>query len=197
IWTLSYRGNGIALGFSSQENDNTDLTSMMDGLRRSCPKLQDIQIASLRLSHSIVLSLTPANLRGLRMLSLVFGPEVTDASVVAISKSYSNLELLDLGGSSISDNGGIQFATTQLPLLELMDCGMTICEPDAQSPFCEANSDSDSQVSNDPAPSEDSYSRKRMAAGSKRVGIPFSFSQPSPDDGKGTVRKRRCTVLVE
>ncbi|GKE05254.1 hypothetical protein Tco_1397272, partial [Tanacetum coccineum] len=49
--------------------------------------------------------------------------------------------------SSISDNGGIQFATAQLPLLELMDCGMTICEPDAQSPFCEANSDSDSQVS--------------------------------------------------
>nr|GEZ49622.1 F-box/LRR-repeat protein 17-like [Tanacetum cinerariifolium] len=34
------------------------------------------------------------------------------------------------------------------------------------------------QVSNDPAPSEDSYSRKRMADGSKRVGIPFSFSQP-------------------
>ncbi|GKA34723.1 poly(ADP-ribose) glycohydrolase 1-like protein, partial [Tanacetum coccineum] len=46
------------------------------------------------------------------------------------------------------------------------------------------------EVSNDPAPSEDSYCRKRMAAGSKRVGIPFSFSQPSPDDGKGTVRKR-------
>ncbi|GKA10685.1 F-box/LRR-repeat protein 17 [Tanacetum coccineum] len=299
--------NEIALRFSRQENDSTDLTSMMDGLGRSCPKLQYIQIASLRLSHSVVLSLTAANLRGLRMLSLVFGPEVTDASVVAISKSYSNLELLDLSGSSISDSGigmicnvfpdtltkllisqcpnitssGIQFATAQLPLLELMDCGMTICEPDAQSPFCEANSDSDSQVSpnsklhlihqklfikharlkklslwgcssldslylncpnlselnlnsckalvpeklvlqcsklesvhavgcpdvvvqavqtqvsNDPAPSEDSYSRKRMADGSKRVGIPFSFSQPSPDDGKGTVRKRRCTVLVE
>nr|GEX94820.1 hypothetical protein [Tanacetum cinerariifolium] len=37
-------------------------------------------------------------LRGLRMLSLVFGPEVTDASLVAISKCYSNLELLDLSG---------------------------------------------------------------------------------------------------
>nr|GEZ14436.1 retrovirus-related Pol polyprotein from transposon TNT 1-94 [Tanacetum cinerariifolium] len=34
------------------------------------------------------------------------------------------------------------------------------------------------QVSNDPAPSKESYSRKRMADGSKRVGIPFSFSQP-------------------
>ncbi|PWA77841.1 F-box domain, cyclin-like protein [Artemisia annua] len=301
--------NEIALRFSRQENDRTDLTSMMDGLGRSCAKLQYIQIASLQLSHSVVLSLTAANLRGLRMLSLVFGSEVTDASVVAISKSYSNLELLDLSGSSISDSGigmicnvfpdtltrllvsqcpnitssGIQFATAQLPLLELMDCGMTICEPDARSPFCEANGDSDSQVSpnsklhlihqklfikharlkklslwgcssldslylncpnlselnlnscktllpeklvlqcskletvhavgcpdvvvqavktqvsNDPAPSEDSYSRKRMADGSKRVGIPFSFSQPSPDDGKGswTVRKRRCTVIVE
>nr|GEW48813.1 reverse transcriptase domain-containing protein [Tanacetum cinerariifolium] len=42
---------------------------------------------------------------------------------------------------------GIQFATAQLPLLELMECGMKICEPGAQSPFCEANSDSDSQVS--------------------------------------------------
>ncbi|GKE45010.1 F-box/LRR-repeat protein 17, partial [Tanacetum coccineum] len=90
--------NEIALRFSRQENDSTDLTSMMDGLGRSCPKLQYIQIASLRLSHSVVLSLTAANLRGLRMLSLVFGPEVTDASVVAISKSYSNLELLDLSG---------------------------------------------------------------------------------------------------
>ncbi|KAI8526096.1 hypothetical protein RHMOL_Rhmol13G0282700 [Rhododendron molle] len=33
--------------------------------------------------------------------------------------------------STISDGGigGIQFAAAQLPLLELMDCGMTICEP--------------------------------------------------------------------
>jgi hypothetical protein len=32
------------------------------------------------------------------MLSLVFGTEITDASVAAISQSYSNLELLDLSG---------------------------------------------------------------------------------------------------
>lgn len=36
--------------------------------------------------------------RGLRMLSLVFGTEITDASVAAISQSYSKLELLDLSG---------------------------------------------------------------------------------------------------
>ncbi|KAK8981118.1 hypothetical protein V6N11_059803 [Hibiscus sabdariffa] len=106
-----------------------------------------------------VLSLTAANLRGLRMLSLVLGSEITDASVAAIASSYSKLELLDLSGSGISDSGigmicnvlpntlsrlllalcpnitssGIQFATAQLPLLELMDCGMTICDPDSQN----------------------------------------------------------------
>lgn len=30
--------------------------------------------------------------------------------------------------------GGIQFATAQLPLLELMDCGMTICDPNFPNP---------------------------------------------------------------
>ena len=32
------------------------------------------------------------------MLSLVFGTEITDASVASISQSYSKLELLDLSG---------------------------------------------------------------------------------------------------
>ncbi|GAB2297717.1 F-box/LRR-repeat protein 17, partial [Dionaea muscipula] len=50
-----------------------------------CQKLQNIHISSTRLSHSAVLALTAANLRGLRMLS-----------VAAISSSYSKLELLDL-----------------------------------------------------------------------------------------------------
>ncbi|XVE77861.1 hypothetical protein DITRI_Ditri13aG0097200 [Diplodiscus trichospermus] len=149
----------ISLEFSRQENDNTDLTAMVDGMGRSCPRLQNIHIASVRLSHTVVLSLTAANLRSLRKLSLVLGSEITDASVAAIASSYSRLELLDLSGSSISDSGigmicnvfpntlsrlllalcpnltssGIQFATAQLPLLELMDCGMTICDPDSQN----------------------------------------------------------------
>ncbi|KAI3760136.1 hypothetical protein L1987_50526 [Smallanthus sonchifolius] len=297
----------ISLDFSRQENDSTDLTSMMDGLGRTCPRLHNIHIASLQLSHSVVLSLTAANLRGLRMLSLVLGPEITDASVVAISKCYSNLELLDLSGSSISDSGlgmicnafpetltrllvalcpnitssGIQFATAQLPLLELMDCGMTICDLDAQYPTYEEKSVSElqispnsklhlthqklfikharlkklslwgcssldslylscpnlndlnlnscknlipeklvlqcpklesvyaigcqdvlvqavqTQVSNDSS-SENRYSCKRMADGSKRVGIPFSFRQQLPDyeESGWKIRKRRCAVLV-
>ncbi|KAK9070129.1 hypothetical protein SSX86_010529 [Deinandra increscens subsp. villosa] len=301
--------NEISLDFSRQENDSTDLTSMMDGLGRSCLKLKNIHIASLHLSHSVVLSLTAAHLRGLRKLSLVLGSEITDASVVAISECYSNLELLDLSGSSISDSGlgmicnvfpetltrllvalcpnitssGIQFATAQLPLLELMDCGMTICESDAQDPTSEENSDSkfqispngklkltyqklfikharlkklslwgcssldslylscpnlsdlnlnscknlipeklvlqcpklesvhavgcqnvliqavQAQVSVGYAPLESRYSCKRMADGSKRVGIPFSFTQQLPDHDKNSwkVRKRRCIVRVE
>ncbi|KAJ6681267.1 MITOCHONDRIAL ATP SYNTHASE COUPLING FACTOR B [Salix koriyanagi] len=150
----------ISLDFSRQENESTDLIAMVDGLGRTCPRLQNIHVASFRLSHATVLALTAANLRGLRMLSLVFGTEITDASVASISQSYSKLELLDLSGSSISDSGigmicnvfpgtlsrfllavcpnitssGIQFATAQLPLLELMDCGMTICDLSPQNP---------------------------------------------------------------
>ncbi|KAJ4968192.1 hypothetical protein NE237_014893 [Protea cynaroides] len=149
----------LSLDFSRQENDCTDLASMVDGLGRTCPRLRNIHIASLRLSHNVVLALTAANLRNLRMLSLVLGSEITDASVAAIASSYDNLELLDLSGSSISDSGigmicnvfpetlsrlllalcpnitssGIQFAAAQLPLLELMDCGMTICDPNSEN----------------------------------------------------------------
>ncbi|KAK2648491.1 hypothetical protein Ddye_015980 [Dipteronia dyeriana] len=157
----------ISLEFSRQENDITDLTAMAEGLGRNCPRLQNIHIASLRLSHSVVLALTAACLRGLRMLSLVLGSEITDASVAAIASSYTKLELLDLSGSSISDSGigmicnvfpntlsrlllalcpnitssGIQFATAQLPLLELMDCGMSICDPNSQNSNSDENSD--------------------------------------------------------
>lgn len=38
-------------------------------------------------------------------------------------------------------SGGIQFATAQLPLLELMDCGMTICDPNAENPLPDESND--------------------------------------------------------
>lgn len=41
---------------------------------------------------------TTLHIRGLQMLSLVLGSEITDASVAAIASSYSSLELLDLSG---------------------------------------------------------------------------------------------------
>ncbi|KAK7284079.1 hypothetical protein RJT34_18816 [Clitoria ternatea] len=155
----------ISLEFSHQANDSTDLTTMVEGLGRTCPRLQNIHISSMRLSHAAVLALTASQLRGLRMLSLVLGSQITDASVAAISSSYPNLELLDLSGSGVSDSGigmicnvfsetltrlllalcsnvtssGIQFATAQLPHLELMDCGMTICEPNSDNPTADEN----------------------------------------------------------
>ncbi|XP_027351048.1 F-box/LRR-repeat protein 17-like [Abrus precatorius] len=155
----------ISLEFSHQENESTDLTAMVDGLGRSCPRLQNMHISSMRLSHAAVLALTANQLRGLRMLSLVLGSEISDASVAAIASSYPNLELLDLSGSGVSDssigiicNGlsetltrlllalcpnvtssGIQFATAQLPHLELLDCGMTICEPNSHNPTADEN----------------------------------------------------------
>ncbi|KAL0435662.1 UNVERIFIED_CONTAM: F-box/LRR-repeat protein 17 [Sesamum radiatum] len=161
----------ISLDFSRQENDSTDITTVVDGLGRNCPKLQNIHIASRRLSHAAVLALSAANLRGLRMLSLVLGSEITDASVAAITSSFSKLELLDLSGSSISDSGigmicnvlpetlsklllalcpnitssGIQFAAGQLPHLELMDCGMTICDPNSEKSTDEEDNDSELQ----------------------------------------------------
>ncbi|XP_009139227.1 F-box/LRR-repeat protein 17 [Brassica rapa] len=145
----------LSLEFSLQEDDSTDLVAMIDGLGRTCTRLQNIHIASLKLSHTFVLALTAVNFRDLRMLSLVLGIDITDASVAAISSTYTNLELLDLSGSSITDTGlgmicdalpdtlskllvalcpnitssGIQFATAQLPLLELMDCGMSVSDP--------------------------------------------------------------------
>ncbi|CAN1270778.1 F-box/LRR-repeat protein 17, partial [Linum perenne] len=162
----------ISLVFSRQENDTTDLVGMVDNLGRSCSRLQNIHIASIRLSHAVVLALTAANLRCLRMLSLVLGADITDASVAAISSCYSKLELLDLSGSSISDSGigmicnvfpgtlsrlllalcpnitssGIQFATAQLPHLELMDCGLTICDPSSDCPTSDGNSDFELQT---------------------------------------------------
>ena len=146
----------ISSEFSCQENDSSDLVAMVDGMGRGCPRLQNIHISSFRLSHAVVLALTAAQLRGLRMLSPVLGADITNASDASIASSYPNLELLDLSGSSISDSGigmscnvfpdslsrlllalcpnitssGKQFAMVELPI-ELMDCGMTICDPNA------------------------------------------------------------------
>ncbi|KAL0458260.1 UNVERIFIED_CONTAM: F-box/LRR-repeat protein 17 [Sesamum latifolium] len=161
----------ISLDFSQQENDSTDITTVVDALGRSSPKLQNIHIASVLLSHAAVLALTAANLRELRMLSLVLGSEITDASVAAIASSFPKLELLDLSGSSISDSGigmicnvfpetlsklllalcpnitssGIQFAAAQLPHLELMDCGMTVCDSNPEKSVDEEESDNELQ----------------------------------------------------
>lgn len=48
--------------------------------------------------HKIIVKMMVVLGRYLHMLSLVLGSEITDAAVIAITSSYSNLELLDLSG---------------------------------------------------------------------------------------------------
>ncbi|KAG2630552.1 F-box/LRR-repeat protein 17-like [Panicum virgatum] len=145
--------NELSLDFPKQNNDSTDLVALMDSLGRTCPNLRNMHISSICLCNEAVFALESANLRGLCMLSLVLGSKITDAAVASIVRSYASLELLDLSGSSITDNGlgmicnafpdtltrllmalcpnitssGIQVAAAQLPLLRLMDCGKSIC----------------------------------------------------------------------
>ncbi|KAJ8513606.1 hypothetical protein OPV22_004040 [Ensete ventricosum] len=148
----------LSLDFARQVNDSTDLATMVESLGRTCPCLRNIHIASVQLCNEAVLALASANIRNLRMLSLVLGSRITDAAVTAVVSCYTSLELLDLSGSSITDTGirmicnvfsetlsrlllalcpnitssGIQFAAAQLPLLQLIDCGMSICDTDSQ-----------------------------------------------------------------
>ncbi|XP_062204776.1 F-box/LRR-repeat protein 17-like [Phragmites australis] len=145
--------NELSLDFPKQNSDSTDLIALMDSLGRTCPNLRNLHISSIHLCNEAVFALGSANLRGLCMLSLVLGSKITDAAVASIVRSYASLELLDLSGSSITDNGlgmickafsrtltrlllalctyitscGIQAATAQLPLLRLMDCGKSLC----------------------------------------------------------------------
>lgn len=155
----------ISLDFTKKANDSTDLVNMIDCLGRGCPSLKNIHIASGRLCNDAVRALADANIRGLRMLSLVHGSRITDASVAAIIAGCTNLELIDLSGSSISDNGvgmicnafprtlsrlflaicpnltsnGIQLATAQLPFLVLMDCGMSISGSSCEDRYFQDN----------------------------------------------------------
>ncbi|MQL80762.1 hypothetical protein Taro_013214 [Colocasia esculenta] len=164
--------NEISLDFTRQENDSTDLVTMMDTLGRTCPLLRNLHIASIRLSNAAVLALASARLRDLCMLSLVLGSTITDASVASLVSSYTDLELLDLSGSSISDSGigmicnvysetlsrlllalcpnitssGIQFATAQLPLLQLIDCGMSMRDIGFQNDILEENHQHDAGI---------------------------------------------------
>uniref|UniRef100_A0A0D3HWH5 F-box domain-containing protein n=1 Tax=Oryza barthii TaxID=65489 RepID=A0A0D3HWH5_9ORYZ len=156
--------NELSLGFTQQNNDSTDLISLMDSLGRTCSNLRNLHISSIHLCNEAVFALEGANLRGLCMLSLILGSKITDAAVASIVRSYASLDLLDLSGSSITDNGlgmickafphtltrlllalcpnitscGVQVATSQLPLLQLMDCGKSLCansQPEAERSY--------------------------------------------------------------
>ncbi|KAF7139502.1 hypothetical protein RHSIM_Rhsim07G0057800 [Rhododendron simsii] len=53
----------ISLDFLRQKNDSTALTTMVDGLGRSCLRLQNMHIASIQLSFDAVLALSASTLR--------------------------------------------------------------------------------------------------------------------------------------
>lgn len=55
-------------------------------------------IFSISCFHTLTLQFNVCLCRSLRMLALLLGLEITDASVAAIASSYSSLELLDLSG---------------------------------------------------------------------------------------------------
>ena len=86
----------LSLTFVPDEEDTTDLSNMLENLGQSCPRLSKLHVSSSRLNHSVVLALASANFRYLHMLSLTFGLEITDASMIALASSFNNLQLLDL-----------------------------------------------------------------------------------------------------
>ncbi|KAJ8627099.1 hypothetical protein MRB53_020406 [Persea americana] len=115
----------LSLDFSRQENDSTDLINMVDVLGRSCLKLRNIHIASIHLSHSVVLALTSANLRS----------SISDSGIGMICNVFPHtLSRLLLALCPNVTSSGIQFAAAQLPHLRLFDCGMTICDPSVENP---------------------------------------------------------------
>ncbi|KAL2236451.1 UNVERIFIED_CONTAM: F-box/LRR-repeat protein 17 [Sesamum indicum] len=126
----------ISLDFSQQENDSTDITAVVDALGRSSPKLQNIHIASVLLSHAAVLALTAANLRS----------SISDSGIGMICNVFpETLSKLLLALCPYITSSGIQFAAAQLPHLELMDCGMTICDSNPEKSADEEESDNDLQ----------------------------------------------------
>ncbi|GJS68277.1 COP1-interacting protein 7-like protein isoform X1 [Tanacetum coccineum] len=104
--------NEVALRFSRQENNSTDLTSMMDGPGRSCPKRQYIQIASLQLSHSIVLSLTAANLRCISTLNAKNASSLVDRSLGLQENLINSTEML----AAIPSENGTWFINVPRPV---------------------------------------------------------------------------------
>lgn len=51
--------------------------------------------------------------------------------------SYNIPPIISIHFMHFTSIGGIQFAAAQLPCLELLDCGMTICDPNNEKSSCE------------------------------------------------------------
>lgn len=77
----------------------------------------------------------------LKRLLLALCPNVTSSNSLLHSYFHTWLVHLLIFVTNLLSHvsGGIQFATAQLPLLELMDCGMTICDPNFPDPTADGN----------------------------------------------------------
>lgn len=144
----------VGLG-SHVADENTDhLAAIMKNLGNSARGLKRLHVASPWLHDRVVTALFSSGLKLLRMLSLTFGSGITDNSVATIASRCQSLELLDLSGSSITDKAleliytsfsgslfkllvalcpkvshvGLQTAVSQLPFLQLLDCGRVILD---------------------------------------------------------------------
>ncbi|GJS07276.1 auxin transport protein BIG [Tanacetum coccineum] len=115
--------------------------------------------------------LTLSMLRGLSMGHLatknITKQQATSYTSEAIYKTCSSEKAEPLGCSSLNS---LYLNCPNLSELNLNSCKALLPDVVVQAV--------QTQVSNDPVPSEDNYSHKRMVDSSKRVGIPFSFSQP-------------------
>ncbi|URD90397.1 F-box LRR-repeat protein [Musa troglodytarum] len=93
------------------------------------------------------------------------------------------------GCTNIGFLNGVQFAAVQLPLLQLIDCGMSICDTDNQNESAEKN------VLNEFAAAvKDHLPCKRLADGSKRVQVPHFVQQLSDDEKQKRKRMTQCIV---
>ncbi|KAK6141608.1 hypothetical protein DH2020_024643 [Rehmannia glutinosa] len=145
----------ISLDFSRQENDSTDITTVVDALGRSCPKLQNIHIASFLLSHEAVLALSAANLRssvsdsGIGMICNVL-PETLSKLLLALCPNITSKRLLLQCGN--------------LESVHASDCEDMLVKT------------IETQVYGDFAAVENHFPSKRLPDGSKRVRIPYFCS---------------------
>ncbi|KAJ7539736.1 hypothetical protein O6H91_11G107100 [Diphasiastrum complanatum] len=150
----------LSLDFVTGMNANLDhstncpdsLSDLTGQLAKKLQNVQKLHLASPLLDDRAVFNLLSARFRCLRMLSLIYGVGITDESAIVIASNCSDLELLDLSGSSITDKAlvsistafskslrrllvavcpkisevGLQEAVAHLPLLELLDCGRAL-----------------------------------------------------------------------
>lgn len=82
----------------------------------------------------------------LSRLLLALCPNITSSTIqvlalICINVCFYILRYFMLINCYLELSGGIQFATAQLPLLELMDCGMSICDPNSQDSNSDENCD--------------------------------------------------------